>query len=186
MTITKNVHGLIEISNKNEEQTVNLAREIMVLMGERMNEINHCMTEEEQERSDPPSQAPSFSEIAGMTSSAPNVVYTPSSPSSTERIEKLEYKTCEVEREWKLLQVKVTHTGISSTSRDIDLHVKQFLEEQLNMSNLEVDDQMYVTELPQSNLVVVTLPHHRFKIFLFRAKKELRIKNVEVYCDLFL
>ena len=130
MTFTKSVHDLIESCNKNEDQTVNLAQEMTELcqqimsMGDLMNEINHHMTELEKERSDPPSQEPSFVEIARTTSSAPNLVYTPSSPPSTVRIEKLEYKTSEVERERKLLQVKVTHSGISTSSPDIDLHVK--------------------------------------------------------------
>ena len=84
------------------------------------------MTELKQERSDRPSQDPSFAEIVSTTSSAPNVAYTSSSPTSAECIEKLEYTTSEVEREWKLIQVKVTHSGISTTSPDSDLHVKQF------------------------------------------------------------
>ena len=108
MTVTKKVHDLIEICNKNEDQTINLAREMtetrqqMMSMGERMNEINHCMTELEQKRKDPHSQAPRLAEIARTTTSLPNVVYTPSSPSSpssAERIEKLEYKTSEVKRD---------------------------------------------------------------------------------------
>ena len=62
-------------------------------MGERTNEINHRQTELEQDRSDPPSQDQSFAEIVRTTSSAPNVVYTPSSSSSAERTEKLEHTT---------------------------------------------------------------------------------------------
>ena len=123
----------------------------VVLMGERMNEINQLMTELEQERSDPPSQNPSFAQIVKTTTSVPNLVYTPSSPSSGERIEKLEYTTTEVERERELLQMRVTHLGISTTSPDLDLHVKQ-----LNMSNHEIDDQMYVAKMPQSNTLMIT------------------------------
>ena len=41
----------------------------------------------EQERSDPPSQAPSLAELVKTNSSAPNEVDNPSSPSSAERIE---------------------------------------------------------------------------------------------------
>ena len=69
--------------------------------GERMNEINQPMTDMEQERSDPPAapppfQPPSFGEIIRTTSSDPTVVYTPSSPSSAERIKKLDYTTSDV------------------------------------------------------------------------------------------
>ena len=114
------------------------------------------------------------------------MVYTPSSPSSAERIEKLEYTTSEAERERKLLQVKVTHPDISTSSPDLNLHVKKFFYEQLNMQNREIDDQMYVAKMPQPNTVMITLSHHRFKVFLFRAKKELRINSAQVYHDLFI
>ena len=126
MTFTKCVHDPIENCNKTEDHAVNLAREMIetgqqtMLMGERMNEINHRITELEQERTDPPSQGPSFAEILRTASSAPNLIYTPSSPLSVERIEKLEYTTSEVARERKLLQVKVTHPGLSAISSVLD------------------------------------------------------------------
>ena len=193
MTFTKKVHELIESCNENEDQTVNLAREKTEMrrqiksMSERMNKINHCMTELEQKRSDPPSQAPSFTEIARTTSYAPNVVYTPSSPSSDERIDKLEDKASEVERERKLLQIKVAHPGISTSSHDIlDLHVEQFLYKQLDMPIRKIYYQLNVAKLPQPNTVMITLSYRRFKVFLFQAKKELRINNAEVYRDLFI
>ena len=96
MTSTERVDDLIENCNKTEDRIVKLARVIAekvqqtVLMGESRKEINQRMTELEQERSDPPSQDTSFAEIVRMTSSAPNVVYTPLSPSSAEHVEKLE------------------------------------------------------------------------------------------------
>ena len=99
----------MENCNKTEDRTVKLAQEMtemgqqVVFMGKRMNEINLRMTELEQERSDPPFQDHSFAEIVMTTISAPNVVYTPSSPSSAERIEKLEYTMSEAEHERKLL-----------------------------------------------------------------------------------
>ena len=77
-----------------------------------MNEINHRKTELEQERNDLPSQDPSFAGIVRTTSFAPNVVYTPSSRSSVERIEKLEHTTSELKRKRKLLQMKKTHPVI--------------------------------------------------------------------------
>ena len=93
------------------------------------------MTELEQKPSDPSSQDPNFAEIVRTTSSASNVVYILPNPSSAERIMKFEYTTSEADRERKLLQVKVTHPGISTISPDLDLHVKQFFYEQLNMPN---------------------------------------------------
>ena len=54
------------------------------------------------------------------------------------------------------------------------------------MPNREIDDQMYVAKMPQPNTVMITLSHHRFKVFLFRAKKELRINSAQVYHDLFI
>ena len=64
------------------------------------------MTELEQEHSNPPSQAPSFAEVIRTTSSVPNVVYIPSSPSLADRIESLVYSKTEVERVRKSLQEK--------------------------------------------------------------------------------
>ena len=54
------------------------------------------------------------------------------------------------------------------------------------MHNREIYDQMYVAKIPQPNTVMITLSHHRFKVFLFRAKKELRINRARVYSDLFI
>ena len=99
------------------------------------------------------------------------MVYTPSSPSSVERIEKLEYTTSEAEPERKLLEAKVTHPGIPTSSPDLYLNVEQFFYEQLNMTNRKIDDQMYVGKLSQPNTVMIILSHHRFKLFLFQAKK---------------
>ena len=83
--------------------------------------------------------------------------------------------------------MKVTHPGISTISPDIDFHVKQFFCEQLIVSNSEIDDRMNFAKLPQPNTVKITLSHHSFKVFLFRAKKkELRIINAEVYGDHFI
>ena len=45
---------------------------------------------------------------------------------------------------------------------------------------------MYVAKMPQPNTVTITLSHHRFNVFLFQSKKELRINNAQVYCDLFI
>ena len=98
------MNDLIENCNKTEDRTVKLARELtemgqqIVLTGERMNGINQRMTELEQERSDPPSHDPIFAEIVRTTSSAQKLVYTPSSPSSAQRIKKLEFTTSEAER----------------------------------------------------------------------------------------
>ena len=89
-------------------------------------------------------------------------------------------------RQRKLLQVKVTHPDISTTSPSLDLHVKQFIYEKLNMPNREINDQIYVAKMPQPNSVMITLSHHRSKVFLFQAKKQLRINNAQVYRKLFI
>ena len=54
------------------------------------------------------------------------------------------------------------------------------------MPNRDNDDQMYVAKMPHPNTVIITLSHHRFKIFLFRAKNKLRFNNAQVYCDFFI
>ena len=98
----------------------------------------------------------------------------------------MEYTTSEAERERRLLQVKVTQPDISTSSPDLDLHVKKFFYEQLYMPKREIDDQMYVVKMPQPNTVMITQSHHRFKVFLFRSQKELRINNAQLYRDLFI
>ena len=82
--------------------------------------------------------------------------------------------------------MKVTHPGISTTSSDLDSHVKQFFYEQLNVTNREINDQKYIAKMPQPNTVMITLSHYRFKVFLFRTKKELLLNNAQVYRDLFI
>ena len=64
--------------------------------------------------------------------------------------------------------------------------LRSFFYEQLNTPNHEIDDQMYVAKMHQPKTVMITLSHHRFKVFLFRAKNELRINNAQVYGDLFI
>ena len=54
------------------------------------------------------------------------------------------------------------------------------------MPNRETEDGMYVAKMPQPNSVMITLSHHRFKVFSFRAKKVLCINNAQVYRDLFI
>ena len=85
------------------------------------------------------------------------MVYAPSSLSSAERIEKLEYTTSEVERERMLVQKKMTHLGILSTSLDLDLHVKQYFYVYPNWANREINDQMYVANMPRPNTVMFTV-----------------------------
>ena len=84
LTTTERMNELIENYKKIEDRIVNLAQvvaemgERVVLFNQRVNEINQRLIELEQERSDPPSQDPSFAEIVRTTRSSPSVVYTPS------------------------------------------------------------------------------------------------------------
>ena len=176
-TSTERVYDLSENCSRIEDRIVKLARvyaemgQQIVSMGERMNEINQRKTELEQERIHPPSQDLSFAKIVRTTSSAPKVVYTPSSPSPTEHIETLEYATSETERERKLLKVKVIHPGISTSSPYLDLHAKKFFYEQLNMPNREVDDQMYVAKMSQPYTVMISYLITDLKCFRSQLKK---------------
>ena len=74
----------------------------------------------------------------------------------------------------------------STSSPNLEEHVKQFFAQEINMPRREIDDGMYATKLPQPNTVLINLSDHRFKIFLFRAKKQLRLSNNETYNDLFI
>ena len=70
------MNDLIENYNKTDDRIVKLAQvasEIVkqrVLFGKRMNEINQRLVELDQERSDPPSQDPSSTEIVRTTGSS--------------------------------------------------------------------------------------------------------------------
>ena len=45
---------------------------------------------------------------------------------------------------------------------------------------------MYVTKLSHPNTILIKLSEHRFILFLFRAKKQLRLSDDETCNDLFI
>ena len=191
--LSKSVLELLENCAKTENHTTSIAHEItelrqkMISMDDRMTEINDRVIELEQRRITPasqePSLAPSYAEMVGTAISSTNVVQT---PPPAERLEKLEYISSEDERRRNLLKVKVTHPAISNSSTNLVEHVKQFFAQHLHMPRREIDDGMYVTKLPQPNTVLIKLSDHRFKVFLFQAKKQLRLSNDETCNDLFI
>ena len=131
--LSKSVFELHEDCAKTENHTTSIAHEItelrqkMISMDERMTEINDRVIKLEQRRNTPasqePSLAPSYAEMVGTASSSTNVIQT---PPPAERLEKLEYFSCEEERWRNLLKFKVTHPAISNSSPNLEEHVKQF------------------------------------------------------------
>ena len=100
------------------------------------------------------------------------------------RIEKLEFLTSEEERKRRLLQVTLTHSEINSNS-DMEA-VKVFLTSKLRMAPHEIDTNMSIQKLPREKTVLLCMTDKKFKIFLYKAKKKLRLENDENSNELYL
>ena len=150
-----------------------------------MTGMNDHMTKLEQGRNNHASQSAnqgqSYADIVGTTSFSTKVIQT---QSPNESLEKFEYTSSEEELRRKLLQAKVTHPAILNSSPDLEEHAKQFYARQVNMSRREIDEGMYVKKLLQPNMVLIKLSDHRFKNYLFRSKKQLRLSNDQTYNDI--
>ena len=64
--------------------------------------------------------------------------------------------------------------------------LNSFFAKQLKMPRREIDDGMCVTKLAQPNTVLIKLSDHRFKVFMFRSKKQMRLSNNETCNDLLI
>ena len=101
-------------------------------------------------------------------------------PSSISRIDKLEYTSSEEERENRILQIAITHPDIDQTRPDLLSHTKHFLEHKLGMPPREIDSNLNVQKTPRPNTVLLKFSDKRFKIFLFSARKKLRISQADL------
>ena len=184
--------GVIELLGhfvKTDEHTTSLSQDLseirqqIPLMDERKAEMNVHVVKFEKELNESGPQAASLAVVVRTTNLTPNVLQT---PSSAERLDILEYAANDEDHQRKLLQVKMTHPCISNTSTDIQTNVEQFLFQQLNLLNGELDDRMYFAKMPQPKTVLIRLCHHRFKLLLFQVKNTLCNNNNEAYSDLFI
>ena len=123
---------LLENCAKTEKHTTSIAhaitelRQKMILMDERMTEINDRVIKLEHRRNTPaspePSLALSYAETVGTASYSTNLIQT---PPPAELLEKIEYISSDNDRRRNLLKVKVTHPAISKSSPNLEEHVKQ-------------------------------------------------------------
>ena len=104
----------------------------------------------------------------------------------TQRIAKLEFMNSEEERKKRSLEVLITHLDLDPANENLSTHVSNFLRSKLNMGQREIDSNMMVKKGSRENTAHLTLSHKRFKGFLYKAKKQLRVDNNIACNDLFI
>ena len=109
-----------------------------------------------------------------------------SGPSDEERLDRLEYLASEEERRKRQLEVVITHPDIDSTEENLEPVVKNFLSNHMEMEAREIDGSMRIRKLPRDHAVLLSLSDRRFKTFLFKAKKNIRLKSRVKYEHLFV
>ena len=72
----------------------------------------------------------------------------------------------------------MTQPDILNLTPDLETYFKQFLAQHISMARRKIDDGMHVSQL--------SLSHRRFKLFLFRAKKQMQLSNNVTCNDLFV
>ena len=122
MKTDEHTSGLSQEMSETGQQT-SLKDEIMAGMKDHVNKL-------EKEHNETVPQTASLADVVRMPDLTLNFLQT---PSSAERLDKLEYAASEEDRQRKLFQVKITHPGLSNASTDPQTHVKQFFSQQLNM-----------------------------------------------------
>ena len=102
------------------------------------------------------------------------------------RIGKLEYQNSEEDRKKRLLEVSITHPSINPGSNSLRVDTLNFFSEKLKMSNREIDQSFTVHKTSRNNTIIVRLTDRKFKLFLFNARKKLRLDNPSTVTDLYL
>ena len=83
-------------------------------------------------------------------------------------------RTSEDDRKSRLLQATITHPNLDLSNQDLTMHVKQFLQNRLNMPPREVDANLHVQKTPRPNSVLLKFSDRKFKNFLYSARKRMR------------
>ena len=124
--------------------------------------------------------------IAEKPTYAASVINPAAFPVSVDRIDKLEYKSSEDERKERLLFINFTHPNINNNHENLNQHVSEFLTHYLLMEPREIDSNLYVSRSPRANTVSLRFSDRKFKLFLFSARKRLRIDNPRKTENLFI
>ena len=126
----------------------------------------------------PPNASHTYASITATSSSINN--------DSLNRFNRLEYVSSEEERKKRLLQVTIKHPQLNPTSVDLKNHVCTFLSDHLKMEPREIDANLTAVKASKDNKVIVCFSHKRFKLFLFKARKNLRSSNEVATKDLYI
>ena len=95
------------------------------------------------------------------------------------RIGKLEYQSSEENRKKRLFEV-------NPGSNSLRVDTLNFFSEKLKLSNREIDQSFTVHKTSRNNTIIVRLTDRKFKLFLFNARKKLRLDNPSTVTDLYL
>ena len=99
------------------------------------------------------------------------------------RLEILEYQSSETERTNRLLQATITHPAFESKRQNPYSAACNFMQSIMRMDRREVDANMYVQFTRHPNTILIHFSDHRFKTFLFRAKKNLPRNEHPIYIN---
>lgn len=95
----------------------------------------------------------------------------------SQRIDKLEYLSSEEERKKRSLEVLITDPSITDNATNLQELTQKLFTDKLKMTSRELDSQFLVRKANRSNTVIVKFSNHRFKKFMFTARKNLRATN---------
>ena len=104
---------------------------------------------------------------------------------NADRINKIEYTASEEERKKNSTDVLLTHPSLN-TSENVSENVKIFLERHMKMDSREIDANMTIKKTTRSNTVRLSFSHRRFKTFIYKCNKKLRVENDPITSDLFI
>ena len=104
----------------------------------------------------------------------------------TRRLDKLEFLSSEEERKRRMLEVSITHPGLDPNSQNLTEHVKSFMENVLLMERRTIDANLTTRKTSKQNSVIATFSAKRFKLFLFKTRKNLRENKHPAFTGFYL
>ena len=103
-----------------------------------------------------------------------------------ERLEKLEFQASENERKNRLLQITIAHPSINNNTHDLHSHTVNFFRNVMKMENREIDANLHAQKTQTPTKILVKLSHHRYKAFIFAARRKMRELSDSYTAELFI
>ena len=103
-----------------------------------------------------------------------------------ERLEKLEVQASENERKNRLLQITIVHPSIDNNTHNLHSPTVNFFRNVLKMENREIGANFHAQKTQTATKILVTLPHHRFKAFIFAVRHKIRESSDSYSAELFI